>query len=76
MGALRDRDISWGGKIGFEWTNNFDILGISYNTHDMGNMTQLYINNKIGEIKKNLLTSGTPEILPSSPLGYNDYLKL
>ena len=57
MGALRDRDISWGGKLGFEWTNNFDILGISYNTHEMGNMTQLNINNKIGEIKKNLLTS-------------------
>ena len=46
------------------------------NTHDMGNMTQLNITNKIGEIKENLLTSGTPEILPSSPLGYNDYLKL
>ena len=31
--ALRDRDISWEGEFGFEWTNNFDILGISYNSH-------------------------------------------
>ena len=60
IGALRDRNIPWEGKFGFKCTN--DILSIPYNTHDMGNMPQFNIINKIGNIKK--LVNITVEISP------------
>ena len=51
VGAMRDRSIPLGGKYAFDWTSPYEILGILYNINDMGNITDLNIKKKIGEIK-------------------------
>ena len=52
LGALRGRSIPWQGKYGFEWTNSFEILGITYNVEDMENITTLNIHRKLININK------------------------
>ena len=42
----------WEGRYGMEWTNKFIILGIDYNTNDMGEITTTNIEKKIIDIKK------------------------
>ena len=51
IGASRDSSISWQGKFGFNWTT-FEISGINYNITKMGEITELNINRKMGEIRK------------------------
>ena len=52
IGASRDSSISWQGKFGFNWTTTFEILGINYDITKMGEITELNINRKMGEIRK------------------------
>ena len=52
IGPLRDRSITWEGKYGLKWTDEFDVLGISYNINNMGEITELNISDKIKDIKK------------------------
>ena len=35
-----------------DWTNKFTVLGIDYNTNDMGEITTTNIEKKISDIKK------------------------
>ena len=52
LGASRDSSIIWQGKFGFQWADNFEILGIHYNMEKLNSITDLNINRKMGEIKK------------------------
>ena len=52
IGPLRDRSITWEGKYGLKWTDEFDVLGIRYNINNMGEITELNISDKIKDIKK------------------------
>ena len=51
LGATRDRSLYWEGRYGMDWTNKFTVLGIDYNTNEMGEINK---NNekKISDIKK------------------------
>ena len=51
IGALKGRSIPWEGECGFEWTNTFDILGITYNIDELGRTIKFNIINKNWEIK-------------------------
>ena len=50
LGASRDSSIIWQGKFGFQWADNFEILGIHYNMEKLNSITDLNINRKMGEI--------------------------
>ena len=52
IGPLRDRSITWEGKYRLKWTDEFEVLGISYNINNMGEITELNISDKIKDIKK------------------------
>ena len=51
VGAMRDGSIPLDGKYAFDRTSSYEILGIVYNINDMGNITDLNIKKKIGDIK-------------------------
>ena len=52
IGAIRDRSISFEGKFGLEWTENFEVLGIKYRIKHMETITDDNISSKITEMKK------------------------
>ena len=52
LGALRDSNIPWQGKFGFNWSNKFEILGIHYNMNKFNEITDLNIQRKLGEIQQ------------------------
>ena len=52
IGASRGSSISWQGKFGFNWTSTFEILGIYYDITKMGEITEININRKMGEIRQ------------------------
>ena len=52
IGASRGSSISSQGKFGFNWTTTFEILGIYYDITKMGEITEININRKMGEIRK------------------------
>ena len=54
IGALQDRSISWEGKFGLRWTNEFEVLGITYNTMRVGGLTEIDICKIIKEIKNRI----------------------
>ena len=64
IGALRDRSIHWQGKYGFDWTDSFEILGISYNINDMENITKNNIYLKMGEVKSLIRVWQTRNLTP------------
>ena len=52
IGSSRDRSIALEGKYNLKWTDEFEVLGISYNTFKMGEISEYNILNKIKDIKK------------------------
>ena len=41
----------WEGKFGLRWTDEFAVLGISYNSNKMGEITENNISKKIKDMK-------------------------
>ena len=52
------------GKYGLKWTDDFDVLGISYNIKNMGEITEINISNKIKDIKKLVSVWKTRRLTP------------
>ena len=52
LGATRGSSIPWQGKFGFNWADDFEILGIQYNMKKIHEITDLNIQRKMGEIQK------------------------
>ena len=52
LGATRGSSIPWQGKFGFNWADDFEILGIQYNMKKLHEITDLNIQRKMGEIQK------------------------
>ena len=52
LGALRDSNIKWQGKFGFNWSTKFEILGIHYDMTKLNAITDLNIQRKLGEIQQ------------------------
>ena len=46
IGPVRDRSINWEGKLGLKWTDEFEVLGISYNSNKMGEIRENNISKK------------------------------
>ena len=40
IGSIRDRSKAWEGKHDLKWTDDFEVLGISYNITNMGEKTE------------------------------------
>ena len=51
IGPVRDRSINWEGKFRLKWTEEFEVLGISYNSRKMGEITENNISKKIKDMK-------------------------
>ena len=64
IGASRDSSISWQGNFGFKWTTTFEILGIHYDITKMGEITDLNINRKMGEIRSLIRVWGSRNLTP------------
>ena len=64
LGALRDSNIPWQGKFGFNWSNKFEILGIHYNMNKLNEITDLNIQRKIGEIQQLIRIWSTRNLTP------------
>ena len=64
IGPLRDRSITWEGKYGLKWTDDFGVLGISYNINNMGETTELNISKKIKDIKHIIAIWKTRRLTP------------
>ena len=64
IGASRDGSISWQGNFGFKWTTTFEILGIHYDITKMGEITDLNINRKMGEIRSLIRVWGSRNLTP------------
>ena len=56
----------WGmqGKFGFKWTTTFEILGIHYDITKMGEITDLNIYRKMGEIRTLIRVWGSRNLTP------------
>ena len=52
LGALRDSNIPWQGKFGFNWAEKLEILGIHYDMNKLNEITVLNIQRKLGEIQQ------------------------
>ena len=52
LGALRESNIKWQGKFGFNWSTKFEILGIHYDMTNLNAITDLNIQRKLGEIQQ------------------------
>ena len=64
IGASRGSSISWQGKFGFKWTTTFEILGIHYDITKMGEITDLNIYKKMGEIRTLIRIWGSRNLTP------------
>ena len=64
IGASRDSSISWQGNFGFKWTTTFEILGIHYDITKIGEITDLNINRKMGEIRSLIRVWGSRNLTP------------
>ena len=64
LGATRDSNIPWQGKFGFNWTDKFEILGIHYDMNDLGNISDLNIYRKLGEIEQLIKIWSTRNLTP------------
>ena len=64
LGALRDSNIPWQGKFGFNWSNKFEILGIHYNMNKFNEITDLNIQRKLGEIQQLIRIWSTRNLTP------------
>ena len=64
LGALRDRNIPWQGKFGFNWSKKFEILGIHYNMDKIYDITDLNIQRKQGEIEQLIRIWSTRNLTP------------
>ena len=73
LGATRDSNIPWQGNFGFKWPDKFEILGIHYDMNTLGEISDLNIQRKMGEIeqlikiwsKRNLTPYGKVTIIKS-----------
>ena len=64
IGSIRDRSKAWEGKHDLKWTDDFEVLGISYNITNMGEKTEKNILNKIQDIKKLIAIWKTRKLTP------------
>ena len=64
IGASNGSSIPWQGKFGFKWTTTFDILGIHYDITKMGEITDLNIYRKMGEIQSLIRVWGSRNLTP------------
>ena len=64
IGRSRDRSIAWEGKYNLKWTDEFEVLGISYNIHKMGEISDHNILNKLKDIKKIVTIWKTRRLTP------------
>ena len=64
IGASRGSSVSWQGKFGFKWTTTFEILGIHYDITNMGEITDLNIYRKMGEICALIRVWGSRNLTP------------
>ena len=64
IGSSRDRSIAWEGKYNLKWTDEFEVLGISYNTFKMGEISEYKILNKIKDVKKIIAIWKTRKLTP------------
>ena len=64
IGRSRDRSIAWEGKYNLKWTDEFEVLGISYNILKMGEISDYNILNKLKDIKKIIAIWKTRRLTP------------
>ena len=64
LGALRDSNIPWQGKFGFNWSKKFEILGIHYNMDKFNDITDLNVQRKLGEIEQLIRIWSTCNLTP------------
>ena len=64
LGATRDSNIPWQGKFGFNWTDKFEILGIHYDMNKLGEISDLNIQRKLGEIEQLIRIWSTRNLTP------------
>ena len=64
LGALRDSNIPWQGKFGFNWSKKSEILGIHYNMDKINDITDLNIQRKQGEIEQLIRIWSTRNLTP------------
>ena len=64
IGSSMDRSIAWEGKYNLKWTDEFEVLVISYNICKMGEISEYNILNKIKDIKKIIAIWKTRKLTP------------
>ena len=74
LGATRGSSIPWQGKFGFNWAEDFEILGIQYNMKKLHEITDLNIQRKIGEIQKLIRIWSTRNLTPYGKVVIIKYL--